>query len=41
MSDEIEASIGRVTGRIAPGKIGEVRIAYQGGSRDVPRVRLG
>jgi hypothetical protein len=32
MSDEIEASIGRVTGRIAPGTIGEVKLAYQGGS---------
>ena len=32
MSDVIESSIGRVTGRIAPGTIGEVKLAYRGGS---------
>jgi hypothetical protein len=30
--DHIESQIGRVTARIAPGVIGEVRIPYQGGS---------
>lgn len=32
MSDQIESQIGRVTRRIAPGTVGEVRIPYQGGS---------
>jgi hypothetical protein len=30
--DHVESEIGRVTGRVAPGVIGEVRIPYQGGS---------
>jgi len=30
--DRVESQIGRVTGRIAPGMIGEIRIPYQGGS---------
>jgi hypothetical protein len=30
--DHVESQIGRVTARIAPGVIGEVRIPYQGGS---------
>jgi hypothetical protein len=30
--DQIESEIGRVTARIAPGTIGEVRIPYKGGS---------
>jgi hypothetical protein len=30
--DHVESEIGRVTGRIAPGVIGEVRIPYKGGS---------
>jgi hypothetical protein len=32
MSDTVESEIGRVTAKIAPGTIGEVRIAYAGGS---------
>jgi hypothetical protein len=32
MSDRVESKIGRVTGRIAPGTIGEVRIPYSGGT---------
>jgi hypothetical protein len=32
MSDAVESSIGRVTARIAPGELGEVRIPYKGGS---------
>ena len=32
MIDHVESEIGRVTGRVAPGVIGEVRIPYQGGS---------
>ena len=32
MLDQIESEIGRVTARIAPGTIGEVRIPYKGGS---------
>ena len=32
VSDRIESEIGRVTGRIAPGTVGEVRIPYKGGS---------
>ena len=32
MIDRVESQIGRVTGRIAPGTIGEVRIPYQGGT---------
>jgi hypothetical protein len=32
MDDDITSQIGRVTGRIAPGTIGEVRIAYRGGT---------
>jgi hypothetical protein len=30
--DKVESEIGRVTARIAPGLIGEVRIPYGGGS---------
>jgi hypothetical protein len=30
--DHVESEIGRVTARIAPGVIGEVRIPYAGGS---------
>jgi hypothetical protein len=30
--DQIESQIGRVTARIAPGLMGEVRIPYRGGS---------
>jgi hypothetical protein len=30
--DHVESQIGRVTARVAPGVIGEVRIPYQGGS---------
>jgi hypothetical protein len=30
--DHVESQIGRVTARIAPGEIGEVRIPYAGGS---------
>jgi hypothetical protein len=30
--DKVESEIGRVTARIAPGVIGEVRIPYGGGS---------
>jgi hypothetical protein len=30
--DRVESAIGRVTARIAPGMIGEVRIPYQGGT---------
>jgi hypothetical protein len=30
--DQIESQIGRVTARIAPGLLGEVRIPYRGGS---------
>jgi hypothetical protein len=32
MNDEVVSKIGRVTGRIAPGIIGEVRIPYGGGT---------
>ena len=32
MTDAVESEIGRVTGRIAPGTIGEVRIPYKGGT---------
>ncbi len=32
MIDKVESEIGRVTARIAPGVIGEVRIPYGGGS---------
>jgi hypothetical protein len=32
VSDVVESAIGRVTARIAPGTIGEVRIPYQGGT---------
>jgi hypothetical protein len=32
MSDRVESKIGRVTGRIAPGTIGEVRLPYNGGT---------
>ena len=32
MHDPVESQIGRVTGRIAPGEIGEVRIPYRGGT---------
>jgi hypothetical protein len=32
MTDQIESQIGRVTGRIAPDTIGEVRLPYKGGS---------
>jgi hypothetical protein len=32
MSDVVESSIGRVTARIAPGALGEVRLPYKGGS---------
>jgi hypothetical protein len=32
MSDAIESQIGRVTARIAPDTLGEVRIPYMGGS---------
>jgi hypothetical protein len=30
--DKVESQIGRVTARIAPGLVGEVRIPYAGGS---------
>lgn len=30
--DRVESKVGRVTGRIAPGEIGEVRIPYGGGT---------
>jgi hypothetical protein len=30
--DRVESAIGRVTARIAPGTIGEVRIPYRGGT---------
>lgn len=32
VSDSVESQIGRVTGRVAPGTVGEVRIPYKGGS---------
>ena len=32
MIDHVESQIGRVTARIAPGLVGEVRIPYAGGS---------
>lgn len=32
VSDRVESQIGRVTGRVAPGTVGEVRIPYKGGS---------
>jgi hypothetical protein len=32
VSDGVESAIGRVTARIAPGAIGEVRIPYAGGT---------
>jgi hypothetical protein len=32
VTDHVESQIGRVTARIAPGLLGEVRIPYQGGS---------
>ena len=32
MGDDVETEVGRVTARIAPGTIGEVRIGYRGGS---------
>jgi hypothetical protein len=32
VSDQVETKIGRVTARICDGKLGEVRIPYQGGS---------
>jgi hypothetical protein len=31
-SDRLESKIGRVTGQIAPGAVGEVRLPYQGGT---------
>jgi len=30
--DHVESEIGRVTGRVAPGVVGEVRIPYKGGT---------
>jgi hypothetical protein len=32
--DKVESEIGRLTARIAPGVIGEVRIPYRGGSEN-------
>jgi hypothetical protein len=32
MADAVESAVGRVTARIAPGALGEVRLPYKGGS---------
>jgi hypothetical protein len=32
VTDELESQIGRVTARIGPGTIGEVRLPYKGGT---------
>ena len=32
MTDRVESALGRVTARIAPGEMGEVRIPYKGGT---------
>jgi hypothetical protein len=32
MTDAVESKIGRVTGRIGPGTVGEVRLPYRGGT---------